>query len=58
MPFKSKAQQGLFFAKEAKGELPKGTAEKWASETDFSKLPEKVKAPTTKRFSKLRKYLK
>jgi hypothetical protein len=33
MPFKSKAQAGLFFAKEARGELPKGTAERWAKET-------------------------
>jgi hypothetical protein len=33
MPFKSKAQQRLFFAKEARGELPKGTALKWAHET-------------------------
>lgn len=44
MPFKSKAQEKLFFAKEARGELPKGTAEEWAHETpSIKKLPEHVK---------------
>ena len=43
MSFKSKAQQGLFFAKEARGELPKGTAERWAKHTpNISDLPEHV----------------
>ena len=43
MPFKSKAQQRLFFAKEARDELPKGTAEKWAKHTpDIKELPDKV----------------
>jgi hypothetical protein len=56
MPFKSKSQQRLFFAKEAKGELPKGTAERWAHETpNMKKLPEKKKE---ERFSKLKKYIK
>jgi hypothetical protein len=42
MPFKSKAQQRYMFAAEARGELPKGTAERWAHETpDIKKLPEK-----------------
>jgi hypothetical protein len=42
MPFKSKAQQRLFFAKEQRGELPKGTAKRWAKHTpDIKKLPER-----------------
>ena len=44
MPFRSKAQQKLFFAKENRGELPAGTAERWAHHTpDIKALPEKVK---------------
>ena len=44
MPFKSKAQEKLFFAKEERGELPKGKAEEWAHETkNIKALPEHVK---------------
>jgi len=45
MPFKSKAQMKKFFAMEAKGELPKGTAKRWLKETrtPISKLPKKKK---------------
>ncbi len=44
MPFKSKAQMRLFFAKESRGELPKGTARRFAHETkSISKLPERKK---------------
>lgn len=44
MPFKSKSQQRLMFAKEARGELPKGTAKKWAHETkNIKRLPNKVR---------------
>jgi hypothetical protein len=48
MPFKSKRQWRAFFAMEARGELPKGTAEKWARETkkagkSYSSLPERKK---------------
>lgn len=44
MPFKSKAQEHLLFAKEARGELPKGKAEEWAHETkNIKALPEHVK---------------
>ena len=44
MPYRSKSQERLFFAKEARGELPKGTAKKWADETPSQKkLPEHVK---------------
>ena len=45
MPFKSKAQMRLFFAKEKKGELPKGTAETWIKHTpNISSLPEHTKS--------------
>lgn len=43
MPFKSKAQRRLMYAKESRGEVPKGTAAEWESHTNDSKLPEKVK---------------
>jgi hypothetical protein len=43
MPFKSQSQARLFFAKEARGELPKEKALEWAHKTkDIKKLPEKV----------------
>jgi hypothetical protein len=43
MPFKSKAQQRFMFSAEAKGDLPKGTAKKWAKHTrNIKGLPEKV----------------
>ena len=44
MPFKSKSQQRFMFAAESRGDLPKGTAERWAKDTpDIKKLPEKKK---------------
>lgn len=44
MPFKSKAQQRMMFAKEARGEVKKGTAKRWAHETkDMKHLPERKK---------------
>lgn len=47
MPFKSKAQQRFMFAAEADGDIPKGTAKRWAHETkSFKKLPEKVRKKT------------
>jgi len=47
MPFRSKSQQRWMFAAEARNELPKGTARRWAKETKkqkggFTALPEKV----------------
>lgn len=42
MPLKSKAQMRLLFSKENKGELPRGTAERWVQHTPGLKdLPEK-----------------
>jgi len=44
MPFKSKAQMRMFYAKEAKGELPEGTAKTWVEHTkNLKNLPEHVK---------------
>lgn len=41
MPFKSKAQQRFMFAAEDRGEVPEGTAERWAHHTkNIKKLPE------------------
>jgi glutamate-1-semialdehyde aminotransferase len=45
MPFKSKAQMRKFFAMEARGELPKGTAKRWLEHTkNVSKLPERKRS--------------
>jgi hypothetical protein len=44
MPFKSQAQRRFMFAAESRGEVPKGTAKRWAHETPKDKkLPERVK---------------
>lgn len=43
MPYKSKSQMRAFFAKEEQGELPEGTARKWAHHTkNIKALPEHV----------------
>jgi hypothetical protein len=39
MPFKSKAQQGMMFHLQSIGKLKPGTAQEWASKTDFNHLP-------------------
>jgi len=58
MPFKSKSQMRAFFAKEKRGELPKGTAERWAEETpNISALPERVKKAVYDSFVKIAKRL-
>jgi hypothetical protein len=42
VPFRSKAQQRYLFAAEARGEVPKGTARRWAKETkNIESLPER-----------------
>lgn len=44
MPFKSKAQRRFFYSAESRGDLPKGTAEKWEEHTPKGKkLPDHVK---------------
>jgi hypothetical protein len=43
-PFKSDAQRRWMFAAEDRGEVPKGTADRWAKHTkNIKKLPEHVK---------------
>lgn len=50
MPFKSKAQQRFLFAAEARGDVPKGTAKKWAEHTkNIKKLPEHVPSKKKKK---------
>ena len=43
MPFKSKAQRRWMYSAEKRGELKKGTAEKWERHTKGKTLPERVK---------------
>lgn len=44
MPFKSKAQMRLFYAKAARGEMDPETVKQWQDETpNPKKLPEKLK---------------
>ena len=51
MPFKSKAQRRLFWAKVGRGEISKAKAEEWEAETPNKKaLPERLKKkPAAKR---------
>jgi hypothetical protein len=55
MPYKSKAQARLFFSKEGRGELKKGTARRWAHETKggIKSLPEKIRKRKRKRKRKM-----
>lgn len=54
MPFKSRAQQRFMFAAEARGELPKGIARRWAHHTkNIKKLPEHVKKAFVTGFEKV-----
>lgn len=44
MPFRSKAQMRLFYAKQKRGEISKKKLEQWKEETpSIAKLPERVK---------------
>jgi len=43
MPFDSKAQQRYLYAAEARGEVPKGTAKKKGEDTNYKRIPEKVR---------------
>lgn len=53
MPYASKSQMRLFFAKEKRGELPEGTAKQWARETpNIKKLPDRKKKKTKKKHHK------
>lgn len=45
MPYKSQAQRRFMYAAESRGDVSKGTAERWSAETpNEKKLPERVKA--------------
>lgn len=47
MPFRSKAQQRLMFAKERRGELKRGTARRFAHATrSIKKLPQRLRKKT------------
>lgn len=49
IPFLSKSQQRWCFAAEKRGELPKGTCQRWAKKTkNIAKLPEKVGAKSAR----------
>ena len=53
MPYKSEAQRKFFFAAEARGDIKKGTARRWAHETpSMKKLPERVGKKKKKGHSK------
>ena len=52
IPFKSKSQARYFFAAESRGDLPKGTAERWAHHTKSIKaLPDHVDGKKEKKAS-------
>jgi len=58
-PFKSKAQQRFMFAAEARGEIEKGTAKRWADHTkNIKNLPEHVKKAMCASFGKIAVELK
>lgn len=53
MPFKSKSQMRWMFAAEARGDLPKGTAKRWARHTKrIGSLPEKAESDNGKEETK------
>lgn len=61
MPLKSKAQMRYLFAAQARGEVPKGTAEKFVEETPAAKLkrlPEYAPEKDQKNLRKLRRATK
>jgi hypothetical protein len=43
MPFKSKAQRRLFYAKAARGEISAQEVAEWEKATKSKKLPERIK---------------
>lgn len=49
MPFKSKAQRRLFYAKAGKGEISKKTVAEWESATPKKGLPERLKKKKAKK---------
>ena len=55
MPYKSRSQQRLFHAMEARGEMDPATVKEYDKASKGKKLPEKVKG---KKFSRLKKIVK
>lgn len=51
MPFKSKLQSRWMFGAARRGEIPLSVAKEWASHTDYSKLPKKVRKKVKKKAS-------
>lgn len=56
MPFRSKSQRRFFYAAEARGDLPEGTAAEWEQDTPKGKdaLPEKAPERGLKKWAKSR----
>lgn len=52
MPFKSKAQRRLFYAKMRRGEISKAEVEKWERETGGRHLPERVRKKAKRKTKK------
>lgn len=56
MPFKSQQQRKWMFAAEDRGEVPKGTAEKWAKDTpNMEDLPKRAAKKVNTKAVKKRK---
>ena len=55
MPFKSEAQRRFMYAAEARGEMPKGTAARWARHTKDKDLPEYDSDKDEKRLRRLKR---
>ena len=55
MPFKSDAQRRWMYAAEARGEVPEGTASKWAKHTKEKSLPEYASDKDERKLRRLRK---
>lgn len=53
MPYKSQAQRRFMYAAEARGDVEKGTAERWENETKKKKLPEYASEAKRRALSKL-----
>lgn len=53
MPYKSQAQRRFMYAAESRGDVEKGTAERWEKETKKKKLPEYATEAKRRALSKL-----
>ena len=48
LPFKSRSQRRLFYAKLKRGEISKSKVDEWERETKGKKLPERLKKKKTR----------